>query len=112
MATRHLRTCKICGTLLAPSSRPCDSPRPSHDLFTIFCIHVLSPLPRDRIRTNCLKCVPFRLFLWRMAYFISILFHPQVDFVRTACPRSEIVRLLGQCRAIDEQQVLRQSNEF
>jgi serine/threonine protein kinase len=36
----------------------------------------------------------------------------EADFVRTACPRSEIVRLLGQCRAIDEQQVLRQSNEF
>jgi hypothetical protein len=57
MATRHLRTYKICGTSLAHSSRPCDSPRPSHDLFTIFCIHVLSLLPRDRIRTNCSKCV-------------------------------------------------------
>jgi len=30
-------------------------------------------------------------------------------FVRTACSRSEIVRLLGQCKAIDEQQLLRQS---
>ncbi|KAH9989551.1 kinase-like domain-containing protein [Russula vinacea] len=41
--------------------RPCDSPRPSHDLFTIFCIHVLSPLPRDRIRTNCLKLTSYGL---------------------------------------------------
>ncbi|KAI0282000.1 kinase-like domain-containing protein [Russula aff. rugulosa BPL654] len=33
------------------------------------------------------------------------------EFVRTACPRSEIVRLLGQCRTIDEQQIRRQSND-
>ncbi|KAI9451429.1 kinase-like domain-containing protein [Lactarius psammicola] len=33
-------------------------------------------------------------------------------FIRTACPRSEIVRLLGQCKAIDdEQQLLRQSGD-
>ncbi|KAF8496160.1 kinase-like domain-containing protein [Russula emetica] len=34
------------------------------------------------------------------------------EFVRTACPRSEIVRLLGQCRTIDEQQIRRQSNDL
>ena len=33
----------------------------------------------------------------------------QTDFVRTACPRSEIVQLLGQCRAIDER---RQNNDL
>lgn len=38
-------------------------------------------------------------------------FLPQAEFVRTACPRSEIVRLLGQCRTIDEQQIRRQSND-
>ncbi|KAH9033948.1 kinase-like domain-containing protein [Lactarius hengduanensis] len=32
-------------------------------------------------------------------------------FIRTACPRSEIVRLLGQCKAIDEQQLRRQSGD-
>jgi hypothetical protein len=37
---------------------------------------------------------------------------PQAEFVRTACPRSEIVQLLGQCRAIDEQQIRRQSNDL
>jgi serine/threonine protein kinase len=37
---------------------------------------------------------------------------PQAEFVRTACPRSEIVRLLGQCRTIDEQQIRRQSNDL
>ncbi|KAI0290296.1 kinase-like domain-containing protein [Russula brevipes] len=30
-------------------------------------------------------------------------------FIRTACPRSEVVRLLGQCRTIDEHQLRRQS---
>ncbi|KAH9958753.1 kinase-like protein [Russula dissimulans] len=33
------------------------------------------------------------------------------QFVQTACPRSEIVRLLGQCKAIDEQQLHRQSGD-
>jgi len=33
------------------------------------------------------------------------------QFVRTACPRSEIVRLLGQCKAIDEAQLHRQSSD-
>jgi serine/threonine protein kinase len=33
-------------------------------------------------------------------------------FIRTACPRSEIVRLLGQCKAIDEEQLLRQNDDF
>ncbi|KAI0295093.1 kinase-like protein [Multifurca ochricompacta] len=32
-------------------------------------------------------------------------------FIRTACPRSEIVKLLGQCKAIDEQQLFRQSGD-
>ncbi|KAF8259328.1 hypothetical protein EI94DRAFT_1751867 [Lactarius quietus] len=32
-------------------------------------------------------------------------------FIRTACPRSEIVRLLGQCKAIDEEQLLRPTSD-
>ncbi|KAH9966198.1 hypothetical protein BGW80DRAFT_1343403 [Lactifluus volemus] len=36
---------------------------------------------------------------------------PPAYFLRTACSRSEIVQLLEQCRAIDEQQVLTQNSE-
>ncbi|KAI9454081.1 kinase-like domain-containing protein [Russula earlei] len=35
----------------------------------------------------------------------------KAPFVRTGCSRSEIVRLLGQCKTIDEQQLLRLSSD-
>jgi hypothetical protein len=64
MATRRSQTCKTYA-LSADSSRPCNSPKPSHDLFTISCIYVLSLLLRDRIRMSCSMCVFFRS-LWEV----------------------------------------------
>ena len=56
-ATRRSRTCKTRAASSGRSSRPCASPSPSHDLFTISCIHVLSLPLRDRIQTSCSMCV-------------------------------------------------------
>ena len=60
---------------------------------------------------------PDELLDVRIFFFLSLMENdnindPQAEFVRTACPRSEIVQLLGQCRAIDEQQIRRQSNDL
>lgn len=53
----------------------------------------------------CLK--PFSIEFIQIIVIIIIIW--QAYFIRTACPRSEIVQLLGQCKAIDEQQLLRKS---
>lgn len=57
--TRHSRTRKMRVTSSGRSSRPCNSPTPIHDLFTISSIYVLSPPLRDQIRTSCSMCVTF-----------------------------------------------------
>ena len=94
------------------SSRPCANRRPFHDLFTISCIYVLNLPLLDRTRTSFSMCVffclkPFSIEFIQIIIIIIIIW--QAYFIRTACPRSEIVQLLGQCKAIDEQQLLRKS---
>jgi serine/threonine protein kinase len=98
----------IVGAQLPPVRQPEAFSRSFHD-FLHSCSQPAASRPDP---DELLEVRSFSSICMEDGLFFSILFHPQADFVRTACPRSEIVRLLGQCRAIDEQQVLRQSNEF
>lgn len=98
----------IVGGQLPPVREPEAFSRSFHEF-----LHSCSQPATSRPDPDELLDVRFSLFLPLMednAY--SVLFLHQAEFVRTACPRSEIVRLLGQCRAIDEQQIRRQSNDL
>jgi serine/threonine protein kinase len=97
----------IFGAQLPPVRQPEAFSRSFHDF-----LHSCSQPAASRPDPDELLEVRFSLVVYSYGMWLILLLLSQADFVRTACPRSEIVRLLGQCRAIDEQQVLRQSNEF
>ena len=98
---------RLVGGQLPPVREPEAFSRSFHDF-----LHLCSQPAASRPDPDELLDVRFLRLFYLLEDGLITFVLLQADYVRTACPRSEIVRLLGQCRAIDEQQLLRQSNEL
>ena len=97
-------TRRIVGHQLPPVHRPDALSRSFHDFLHLCSQPVASrPDPDELLNVRVPLPTPFGSLSSSLSF--------KAYFIRTACPRSEIVQLLGQCKAIDEVQLLRHTSD-